>query len=291
MGPDPLLSKMADLTQKVIVTVAPTGSIPTRQDNPNLPITPGEIADETARSYAAGAAVVHLHARDPESGAPTVDPEVYGACLERIRARCPIVTQITTGGGAVTMGLGPEERLAAVKRFHPESASLNAGSMNFGRKLFPNPPDIMEAFADRFREWGVLPEFEVYDVGMVQNVKTWLIEPGKVKPPFRFSFVLGVVGGIPPRAKHLCTLVDELPAESVWQVIGIGRHQLPLGAVAVGMGGGLRVGFEDNVYLRKGVLAKSNAELVEQAVKIVRAVGKEPATPDEAREILGIQRR
>jgi len=282
---------MSDLSQKVIVTVAPTGSIPTRGDNPNLPITPDEIAEETARSYEAGAGVVHLHARDLKTGEPTIAPEVYGAYLERIRARCPIVTQITTGGGAVTLGLGPEERLAAVQRFRPESASLNAGSMNFGRKLFPNTPEIMEAFADRFREWGVLPEFEVYDAGMIQNVKHWLIGPGKVKAPFRFSLVLGVMGGIPPTAKHLCVLVDDLPAESVWQVIGIGRHQLPLGAVAVGMGGGLRVGFEDNVYLKKGVLAKSNAELVAQAVKIVQAVGKEAATPDEAREILGIGKK
>lgn len=281
---------MSDLSLKVIVTVAPTGSLPTRQDNPHLPITPEEIAEETRRSYEAGAAVVHLHARDPETGAPTAAPEIYGACLEQIRARCPIVTQITTGGGAVTLGLSPAERLAAVERFRPESASLNAGSMNFGRRLFPNPPEVMETFADCFRAWGVLPEFEIYDVGMVQNVKHWLIGPGKVGPPFRFSLVLGVLGGIPPRAKHLCVLVEELPAESVWQVIGIGRHQLPLGAVAVGMGGGLRVGFEDNVYLKKGVLAKSNAELVEQAVKIVRAIGKEPATPDEARRILGIER-
>ncbi len=282
---------MADLSQKVIVTVAPTGSIPTRKDNPALPITPDEIADETARSYSAGASVVHLHARDPNSGEPSSRPELYGQYLERIRAKCPIVTQITTGGGAVTMGLGPEERLAAVKLYKPESASLNAGSMNFGRKLFPNTPEIMEAFADRFREWGVLPEFEVYDVGMIQNAKHWLIEPGKVKAPYRFSLVLGVMGGIPPTAKHLVLLVDDLPPESVWQVIGIGRHQLPLGAVAVGMGGGLRVGFEDNVYLKKGVLAKSNAELVAQAVQLVRAVGKKPATPDEAREILGIGKK
>ena len=282
---------MADLSQKVIVTVAPTGSIPTRKDNPALPVTPDEIAEETARSYAAGASVVHLHARDPQTGEPSSQPEIYGQYLERIRAKCPIVTQITTGGGAVTMGLGPEERLAAVKLYHPESASLNAGSMNFGRKLFPNTPEIMEAFADRFREWGVLPEFEVYDVGMIQNAKHWLIGPGKVRAPYRFSLVLGVMGGIPPTAKHLCVLVEDLPKESVWQVIGIGRHQLPLGAVAVGMGGGLRVGFEDNVYLKKGVLAKSNAELVEQAVKLVRAVGKEPATPDEAREILGIGKK
>ena len=282
---------MADLSQKVIVTVAPTGSIPTRKDNPALPITPDEIADETARSYSAGASVVHLHARDPNSGEPSSRPELYGQYLERIRAKCPIVTQITTGGGAVTMGLGPEERLAAVKLYKPESASLNAGSMNFGRKLFPNTPEIMEAFADRFREWGVLPEFEVYDAGMIQNAKHWLIEPGKVKAPYRFSLVLGVMGGIPPTAKHLVLLVDDLPPESVWQVIGIGRHQLPLGAVAVGMGGGLRVGFEDNVYLKKGVLAKSNAELVAQAVQLVRAVGKKPATPDEAREILGIGKK
>jgi len=280
-----------DLRDKVIITVAPTGSIPTRLDSPYLPITPEEIAEETRRSYEAGASVVHLHARDPETGQPSPSVEVYRRTLDLIRHRCPIVTQITTGGGAVTLGLTPEQRLAAVEKLRPDSASLNAGSMNFGRKLFPNTPEVMEVFARRMQELGVKPEFEVYEVGMVAQVKHWVLDPGLADPPYRFSLVLGVLGGIPATIRNLQILVDDLPADCRWQAIGIGRHQLPLGAVAVAAGGGLRVGFEDNLYLRKGLLAKSNAELVEKAATIVEAMGREVATVEETRRLLGLDRK
>ena len=280
---------MSDLKDKVIITVAPTGSIPSRKDTPHLPITPEEVAEETRRSYEAGASIVHLHGRDPKTGEPTPDIEVFRQYLERIRETCPIVTQITTGGGAVTLGLSPEQRLEAVEKLRPESASLNAGSMNFGRKLFPNTPDVMETFARRMQETGVKPEFEVYEIGMIQQVSHWIIRAGLADPPYRFSLVMGVLGGIPATIRNLQAMVEDLPEDSVWQVIGIGRHQLPLGAVATAAGGGIRVGFEDNIYLKKGVLARSNAELVEKAVTLVEAMGKDVANTDEARKILGLK--
>jgi 3-keto-5-aminohexanoate cleavage enzyme len=271
---------------KVIITVAPTGSIPTRKDNPNLPITPAEVAAETLRSYEAGASVVHLHARNPDTGEPSSDLEVFRAYLDAIRAACPIVTQITTGGGATTLGLTPEQRLHAVEELRPDSASLNAGSMNFGRRLFPNLPETIEQFARRMKALRVMPEFEAYDLSMIQNVDVWVRQPGLLEPPYRVSFVLGVVGGIPATVKNLLAMYESLPAGYSWQAIGIGRHQIPLGTAAVLLGGGLRVGFEDNVHLSRGVLAKSNAELVAKAARIVRELGLDVATAAEARELL-----
>lgn len=273
---------------KVIITVAPTGSIPTRKDSPYLPVTPEEIAQETQRSYEAGASMVHLHARDPKTGSPASDVEIFRQYMEKIRERCPILIQITSGGGAVTLGLTPEQRLEAVERLKPDSASLNAGSMNFGRKLFPNTPDVMETFARRMQEIGVKPEFEIYEIGMIHQVGHWILKPGMADPPYRFSLVMGVMGGIPATIRNLQMMVDDLPEESVWQVIGIGRHQIPLGAVAIAAGGGMRVGFEDNLYVKKGVLAKSNAELVERAVTLAEAMGKQVATTQEARAMLGL---
>jgi len=272
--------------RKVIITIAPTGSIPTRKDNPNLPITPEEVAEETRRAYEAGAAVVHLHARNPDTGEPSSDIEVFRAYLSAVRAACPIITQITTGGGATTLGLTPEQRLKAVEELRPDSASLNAGSMNFGRKLFPNTPDTMELYARRMKELGVMPEFEIYDLSMIQNVDTWIRQGGILEPPYQLSFVLGVVGGIPATFKNLLHLKESIPEDYTWQAIGIGRHQIPMGIMAVLLGGSLRVGFEDNVYLSRGVLAKSNAELVEKAVRIIRELGFEIATADDARSIL-----
>jgi len=279
---------MSELKDKVIITVAPTGSIPSRKDTPYLPITAEEVAEETRRSYDAGASVVHLHARNPETGEPTSDIGVFRAYLNAVSQRCPIITQITTGGGATTLGLGPEARLKVVEELKPDSASLNAGSMNFGRKLFPNPPEVMELFARRMKELKVKPEFEIYDVGMINNVIQLLIKPGLAEPPFRFSFVMGVLGGIQPSLRNLAILIQDLPENSTFQVIGIGRHQLSLGAAGISAGGGLRVGFEDNIYLKRGVLAKSNAELVSAAVKIIEGMGKEVATVEEAKKIIGI---
>lgn len=272
--------------RKVIITVAPTGSIPTRKDNPHLPITAEEVAEETRRAYEAGSSVVHVHARDPDTGEPTSDIHVFRDYLSAIRDACPIITQITTGGGATTLGLNPEERLRPVEELRPDSASLNAGSMNFGRKLFANTPDIMEMYAKRMKELKVMPEFEAYDLSMIQNVDHWIRQAGILDPPYQFSFVMGVMGGIPPTFKNLLALRESIPSEYTWQAIGIGRHQIPMGIMGVLLGGNLRVGFEDNIHLSKGVLAKSNAELVEKAVRIIRELGLEVASVDEARDIL-----
>jgi 3-keto-5-aminohexanoate cleavage enzyme len=274
------------MDRKVIITVAPTGSIPTRKDNPHLPITAAEVAQETQRSYDAGAAVVHLHARNPETGEPSSDIRIFHEYLAAIRDVSPIITQITTGGGATTLGLNPEERLRPVEELRPDSASLNAGSMNFGRKLFSNTPDVMELYARRMREMGVMPEFEAYDLSMIQNVDHWIRGAGILEPPYQFSFVMGVMGGIPPTFKNLLAMKEGLPPDYTWQAIGIGRHQIPMGTMGVLLGGNLRVGFEDNVYLSKGVLAKSNAELVEKAARIIRELGFEIASVEEARKIL-----
>lgn len=274
------------MAPKVIITVAPTGSISSKKDNPNLPVTPEEIAAETLRSYNAGATVVHLHARDQETGNPTSDIQVFRAYLESVRKACPIITQITTGGGATTLGLPPEGRLKPVEELLPDSASLNAGSMNFGRKLFPNLPEVMELFCKRMKELGVMPEFEVYDLSMIQNVDVWIRQAKLLDPPYRISFVLGVIGGIPPSQKNLIALVESAPADCIWQTIGIGRHQFLLGTAGIMLGGGVRVGFEDNIYLERGVLAKSNAELVEKMVKIIHLLGYEVATLEEAKQML-----
>lgn len=277
------------MSRKVIITVAPTGSVTTRADTPYLPITPEEVIEETVRSYNAGASVVHLHARDPVTGQPTPSLEVFRMYLEGIRARCPVITQITTGGGAATLGLGYEDRIRPVEELRPDSASLNAGSMNFGRKLFPNPPEVMESFAKRMAELGVMPEFEIYDLSMIQNVEVWIRKPALVPPPYQNSLVMGVMGGIPPTIKNLVALVEALPKGDTWQVIGIGRHQFTLGIVGVLLGGNIRVGFEDNVYLARGVLARSNAELVEKAVRLIRELGLDVATVEEARDILPLK--
>lgn len=279
------------MSRKVIITVAPTGSVTTGEETPYLPITPEEVVEETVRSYDAGAALVHLHARDPRTGKPTGNVEVFRSYVEGIRSRCPIIIQITSGGGAIGLGLSYEERLKPVIQLRPDSASLNAGSMNFGRKLFPNLPEAMEHFASTMAALGVMPEFEIYDLSMVQNVDVWIRRPALVPPPYHNSFVMGVVGGIPPTVKNLVLLAEALPAGDTWQVIGIGRHEFTLGAAAILLGGNLRVGFEDNVYLSEGELARSNAELVEKAARIVRELGFEVATVEEAREILPLLNR
>jgi 3-keto-5-aminohexanoate cleavage enzyme len=276
------------LARKIIVTVASVGSIPTRDDSPYIPITPDEVGEEVRRSVEAGAAVAHLHARDQSTGAPTSDVSIYRAYIEGVKSRCNAITQITTGGGAVTLNLSPEERIRAVLDLRPEMASLNAGSMNFGRKVFSNPPDVIELFAREMTAAGVKPEFEVYDPGMIANVKRLILGPGLLSGTPRFGIVLGIQGGIPATVPDLQHMVASLPAGASWQAIAIGRDQIPIGAVAAVMGGDLRVGLEDNLYVSKGVLARSNAELVEKAVRVIRDLGFEPATPAEARRQLGL---
>lgn len=277
---------------KVIITVAVTGSIPTRENNPNIPFTPEEVAEEAFKSYEAGAAVVHLHARDPTTGKPISGEEsveVFGKYLKLIKERCDMICQITTGGGATTIaGLEQEKRLKPVIALKPEMASLNTGSMNFGNRIFPNPPELVQKFAKTMLELGVKPEMEVYEVGHITSAIEYVINPGLLNSRPQFSLVIGTAGGIAASPKNLLFMEESLPSDCTWQVIAIGRHQIPLGTMGVLLGGNVRVGFEDNVYLSKGTLAKSNAELVAKMGRIIRALGKQVATVDEAREFLSL---
>lgn len=279
---------------KVIITVAPTGSFTTRKNTPYLPITAAEIIEETVRSYNAGASVVHLHARDPETGNPTNKSEIFKQYIDGIKSLIDIPIQITTGGGAVAGGGGltPEERLKPVEDLVPDSASLNAGSYNVGlaKGVFYAPANVIEHYARRYKELKVMPEFEVYDTGMLNNIDVLITKPGILAPPYRISLVMGMMGGLPATPKNLLFMKEALPPGTRWQAIGIGRHEFAIGAMGVLLGGDVRVGMEDNIYTAHGVLAKSNAELVEKMVRIIHELGYEVATANEARRLLPLLR-
>ncbi len=267
---------------KVIITVAPVGAETTRGDNPNLPLTPEEIAEDVHLAWKSGAAIAHLHARD-SNGEGTQEPEVYRRAMEAIRRRCDIIIQVSCGG---TVGMTAEERAAPLS-LKPEMATLTTGSVNFGEEVFANPYPLIVEFAKMMTERGVKPEVEVFDSGMLQTALV-LMDKGILSPPVHFDFVLGVPGGMAATPRNLVHLVEGLPSGATWTVAGIGRHELPMAAMAVAMGGHVRVGFEDNVYYEKGRLAESNAELVERVARIAGELGRGVATPNEARSMLGL---
>lgn len=275
---------MADklLSDKVVITVALTGAEVTRTQNPNLPITPEELIQSAYEAYNAGAAMCHIHVRNPD-GTPAYDPLLFKEVLEGVRAKCPMLVQFSTGGA---IGMTYDQRMAHLVH-KPDMATLNCGSMNFGNDIFLNHPDFMEKLAKELLTHNIKPELEVYDVGMVNNALL-LLKKSLLKEPLHFDFVMGVAGGIPGTPKNLLTMIETIPSNATWTVAGIGRSELPLAIMALVMGGHVRVGFEDNIYYSKGVLAKSNAELVERIVRIAKEVGKTPATPEEARQILNI---
>ena len=301
-------------SRKVIITCASTGSIHTPTMSPHLPLTPEDIADQSIAAAEAGAAILHLHARDPKDGRPTPDPDVFMQFLRPIRERCDAVINITTGGGH---GMSLDERLAAPLRIRPEMTSLNMGSMNFG--LFP-----MLARYDEFRyEWerahlensrdfifrntfkdiehilevlgegcGTRFEFECYDIGHLYNLAHFL-DRGLVKPPLFVQSIFGILGGIgadPENVTHMRQIADKLFGdEYLWSVLAGGRHQLPLVTMSAAMGGNVRVGLEDSLYAGKGRLATSNAEQVTIIRRILERLSLEIATPAEAREMLALK--
>jgi len=300
------------MKDKAVITAAITGSIHTPTMSPYLPITPQQIADEAVRAYEAGAAVCHVHARNPETGMPVADTNLMQQIITSIKSRCDIVVCITTGGG---MGMTAEQRVAPVTLFKPELASFNAGSVNFALFpviprykewkfewekmylgmsedfIFPNTFKTMREYCGFFEQNGTKPEFEIYDSGMVNNV-AYLIQAGHVKKPVYIQFVMGVLGGITPSSKNLLFLVDyarELIGDFEFSVCVAGRAQFPLCTQSLLIGGNCRVGLEDNLFLDKGQMAKSNGEQVEKMVRIARELGIEPATPEEARKILGLK--
>ncbi|HMK74855.1 MAG TPA: 3-keto-5-aminohexanoate cleavage protein [Thermodesulfobacteriota bacterium] len=295
---------------KAIITAAITGSIHTPTMSPYLPITPKEIADEAVRAYEAGATVCHIHARDPKTGMPSADPNLFKEIIMSIKSRCNVVICISTGGGG-----NIEQRVVTVKLFRPELASLNAGSINFALfpllsrykewkfewekerlansedSIFSNTFKSMREYCAIFNEAGTKPELEAYDAGMVNNV-AFMIEAGYVKKPIYLQFVMGVLGGISPSPESLLFLVDHARREIgdfVFSVCVAGRAQFPICTQSLLIGGNCRVGLEDNLYLEKGVMAKSNAEQVTKMIRIAKEFGIEAATPDEARRILGLK--
>lgn len=269
---------------KLIITAAMVGAETTREQQPHLPITPEEIAAAAEACYQAGASIIHLHVRT-DDGAPTQDRDRFRETIEAIRKRCDIIVQVSTGGA---VWMSEQERLQPVT-LSPEMATLTCGTVNFGREVFQNGPTLLEHFAGELKQYKVRPEFEIFDVGMISNAIA-LAKNGLVEPPFHFDFVLGVPGALPATAKNLLHLIDNLPAGATWSVAGVGRHQLPMAVLAVTLGGHVRVGFEDNIFYRKGELAVSNAQLVERVVRIAKELDRPVATPTEARELLGIPR-
>jgi uncharacterized protein (DUF849 family) len=299
--------------RKVIITCAVTGSIHTPTMTPYLPITPDQIAENAIGAAREGAAILHLHARDPETGQPTPDPEVFLRFLPRIKESTDAVINITTGG-AQTMTI--DERLAGPQRMKPEMCSLNMGSMNFG--LYPMASRIKEftfdwepgylemsrghifrnTFADIERlletmgAHGTRFEFECYDVGHLYNLAHFL-DRGLVQPPIFVQTIFGILGGIgtdPEDLLHMKRTADRLLGNDfVWSILGAGRHQFNLITMGAIMGGNVRTGMEDNIYLGKGELAQSNGQMVAKTVRILRELSLEPATPDEARAKLGLK--
>ncbi|BAM00634.1 MULTISPECIES: BKACE family enzyme [Caldilinea] len=271
---------------KVIITVAVNGSRPTKAMNPAVPYTPAEIADAAVEAHQAGAAIAHIHVRDPESGAPSSRLELFAETLDRIRSRCDMLVNLTTSGLHLTGQDALEQRLAPVQ-LRPDLCSLDIGSLNFRDRLFANPPAFGEEAARRMQAAGVKPEIEVFDIGHIDQALD-LIGRGLIEPPPYFQLCMGVKWGIPATPENLLFMRNKLPSDAQWSVLGVGAAQWTMVAMGMVLGGHVRVGFEDNLYLRKGVLARSNAELVEQAVRIAHALQREVATPSEARALLKI---
>ena len=268
--------------EKLIITVALTGNVPTQKMNPNLPVTAEEIAADVRRCHAAGAVLFHVHARDADQK-PTLDINVYKENARRIKELAPgVIVQLSTGARA---GKDWEERAKPV-RLLPEMGSFTTGSNNLPGIVYENSPPFIEYLANVYQETEVKPEIEVFETGMINNA-VFLEKKGFIKTPLHFDFVLGAPGSMPGTIKNLQFLSESIPAGSTWSVAGIGKAEIPLSAAAIAMGGHVRVGLEDNLYMPDGPLA-SNPLLVEKIVRIAREIGREIATPDEARSILSL---
>jgi uncharacterized protein (DUF849 family) len=285
------------MSDKVIISAALTGVFATRKQSPYIPYTAAEIAEEARRAVEAGAAIVHIHARQ-DNGLPAFDVESYAKIDTAVKAACAdVIINYSTGA----IGIDRETRIHQITALKPDMAALNMGSMNYAiysRKaktfyhdhVFANPFTDIQFFLEAMNAAGTRPEMECFDTGHINNAQP-LIDLGILQPPFQFSLIMGVLGGIPASTKNLVHQVDQLPGNSFWQVIGIGAKQWKWVAAALSMGGNVRVGLEDNLYLPDGSIAKSNGESVAKAVELAQLVGVAPASVAEAREILQIQQK
>lgn len=277
----------SDLKNKVIISAALTGAMTPKDANPNIPLTPPEIAEDAYRCWQAGAAVVHLHMRD-ENGIGTMNKELFKETVDRIRQKkdCNVVINCTTSGDSRATD---EERMAHLPYVMPEMASYDAGSFNWmPGGVFENSPQFLEKLGLKMKELGIKPEIEIFDSGFM-NITGYFVKKEVLTVPCHYQFVLGVLGGMDASVKNLQFLADMLPPGATWSAFGIGRHHMPIMYATLALGGHLRVGLEDNIYYSRGELA-TNVRLVERAVRVAREFGKDIATPDEARQLLGIAR-
>jgi uncharacterized protein (DUF849 family) len=287
-------------TDRVIITVPVTGSFGDR-NTPFLPITPKEIAESALEAHEAGASVAHIHVRDVKTGEPSMAFELYEEVVDRIRNGSEMIVNLSTGAGArflpddkdpIGLGSGstlcvPQKRVAHVLRLKPEICSLDVGSLNFGSHVFVNTLSHVEKMAELILEADVKPELEVFDMGHIEIAKHLLNTFSFARPPL-FQLCMAVRWGIPATPKNMIAMKEALPDDAIWAAFGIGPHSFPMAAQSVLLGGHVRVGMEDNLYLKKGRRASSNRELVEKAVGLIHALDREPASPDEARELLKI---
>jgi 3-dehydrocarnitine:acetyl-CoA trimethylamine transferase len=288
--------------RKVMISCAVTGSADSAGKNPAVPVTPEQIAISAIDAAKAGAAIVHIHVRDPQTGLASMEGAHYAEVVDRIRqSGTDVVINLTTGPGGrfspdpadpMRPGAGttlrtPRQRVQHVLDLRPEICSLDMGSMNMGANVFVNTPPILEAMATDIREAGVTPELEVFETGHLLLAKR-MIETGFIRPPGMFQICLGIAWGQPATPEAMSYMRNLLPPGAPWFAFGISLHQFPMAAQAVLLGGNIRVGLEDNLYLERGRLAPSNAALVAKAAKIVELLGCAVATPDEARQMLGL---
>jgi uncharacterized protein (DUF849 family) len=289
------------MSRPVIITCAASGVPPGAKASPYAPVTPEQIARECLAAAAAGAAIVHIHARDPATGRPSMETAHYREIVERIRASgCDVLVNLTTGPGAMYIPssehpgpardsalAGPDKRVEHVLELKPDICSLDVATMNFGDNAFVNVAPHLRRMAELIRSAGVKPELEVFDVGHVR-LACALIEAGILPRPPLFQLCLGIAWGAPATPAAMLLMRELLPPDAQWAAFGVARAEFPMVAQAVVLGGHVRVGLEDNLYLEHGKLAPGNAPLVERAVQIIRAIGEEPASPAEARKILEI---
>jgi uncharacterized protein (DUF849 family) len=273
---------------KLIINFAPTGMVPTKRDNPHVPVTPEEIAGDCARAYALGASILHLHARDVD-GKPTWRPEPYREVILSVRARCPdAIICVSTSGRNFNLFECRSAVLDLDGDAKPEMASLTLGSMNFPKKASVNEPEMIRKLAERMRERGIVPELEAFDLGMIDYAK-FLIEKGVLRGPFYANLLLGSLGTLGASPLNLAVMTNALPSGTTWAGAGIGRFQLPINALAIASGGHVRVGLEDNLFMDSTKeVAATNEMLVERVVRLAEATGRAIATPAEAREIIGL---
>lgn len=270
---------------KLIITACICGAEVTKEQNPNVPYTVEEMVREAKSAYEAGAALLHIHVRD-DNGVPTQSKERFEEVLTEIHKVCPdAILQVSTGGA---VGMSNDERLQPLQ-LHPEMATLDCGTCNFGGDdIFVNTENQIKDFVTRMNKINCKPEIEVFDKGMI-DMAIRLQKKGFIKTPMHFDFVMGVNGGISGGARDLVFMKESIPAGSTWTVAGVGRYQFQMAAMGIIMGGHVRVGFEDNLNIDRGVLASSNGQLVERVVRLAKELGREIATPEEARIILGLK--